>query len=92
VRSKYCAAWAASHKHQGYSTCYGVAFTCQQYLDRTPPVRSPAQLLFRFCNRKGKFFPHLGQNIWHKREMGVFALCPVQFFLAHHMQNIESKV
>src|SRR5882724_4057879 len=56
VRSKYCAAWAASHKHQGYSTCYGTALACQQHLDSPPPVQSPAQLLFRFCNRKGEIF------------------------------------
>jgi hypothetical protein len=31
-------------------------------------------------------------HIGHKREVGVFALCPVQFFLAHHMQNSESKL
>ena len=29
--------------------------------------------------------------MWHKREVSVFALGPVLFFLAHHMQNIESK-
>src|SRR5712691_3512471 len=57
-----------------------------------PQLLSPTQLLFRFCNRKGKFFSRLGQNMWHKREVGVVALCLVRFFLAHHMQNIKSKV
>jgi hypothetical protein len=57
-----------------------------------PQLLSPPQQLFRFCNRKGKFFSRLGQNMWHKREVGVVALCLVGFFLAHHMQNIKSKV
>lgn len=30
--------------------------------------------------------------MWHKREVRVVALCLVRFFLAQHMQNIESKV
>jgi hypothetical protein len=30
--------------------------------------------------------------MWHKGEVGVVALYLVRFFLAHHMQNIKSKV
>jgi hypothetical protein len=92
VRSKYWAAWAALHKHQGYPTCYGTALACQQDLDSTPPVTVP---LLSYCSgsaqEKEKFFSRLGQNMEHKRKMGVVALCPVRFCLAQHMQNSESK-
>src|SRR5712692_11049250 len=38
-----------------------------------------------------KFFSRLGQNSWHTRQVSVFALGPVRFFLAHHMHDLESK-
>src|SRR6266545_6068237 len=57
VRSKYCAAWAASHKHQGYSTCYGTALACQQDLDRTPPVTGPCSATVPVLQQKREIFP-----------------------------------
>ena len=55
---------------QGYPLCYGTALACLRYLDSTPQLLSPPQLLFRLCNRREKFFSYLGQKMWHKREVG----------------------
>jgi hypothetical protein len=56
VRSKYCAAWAASHKHQGYPTCYGVALACQQDLDRTSPITVPYSAPVPVLQQKREIF------------------------------------
>src|SRR5713226_4975401 len=49
--------------------------------------------LLSYCSgsatEQEKFFSRLGQNSWHTREVSVFALGPVLFFLAHHMQNLR---
>jgi len=72
VRSKYCAAWAASHKHQGYPLCDGTALAYQQDLDRPPPVTVPCSATVPVLQQKREIFLASGTEFVAQKGSGRF--------------------
>jgi len=97
VRSKYCAAWAASHKHQSYPLCYGTALARQQDLDSPTPVTVPYSVVVPVLQQKREIFLTSGTEYVAQKGSGRFcslsrAVLSGTSYAEHQEQSVQKQV